>query len=234
MILRIHLLLAAAAAMAWAFPGGHLTISFEALRQLAPLASVRIESLEDARTYVTTSAAICGITDLTLMPEGFEDRLVAAELSAAQNPNGLVSDDQVAGAFNFMSDEFHVAHPARLTASDILQYRSVMASIFPHLFSPKSVSGSRPVGAMVMLYMLVYNGGITEGVRNAAQLDRPPGSLKVSFGTSSGHLGIDRNPNLIAGEYQTASRAYFQEHSLQDVRSFVNRLAGIMVVPNRR
>jgi hypothetical protein len=201
-------------------------MDFNVLQQLDAASAEKIESLRDATAYVRKSAALCGATDSVLVPDDFENRLAASEIAASKDPNSLVSDDQVADAFNFISDEFRVQHPARLTASDVLQYRSVMASIFPHVFSPKSVGGTRPVGAMVMLYQLVYNGGITDGVRRAAQLDRPPGSLRVA----GGHLALARNPNLIGREYQAASRSYFQRRSTREIRSFVDRTVRMMTL----
>ncbi len=209
-------------------------MDFNALRQLDIISSGRIETLDDAATYVRKAAALCGMADSAAVPDDFESRLAAAELDAAKDPGKLVLDNQVAEAFNFMSHEFGVTHPARLTAPDILQYRGVMASIFPHIFSPKSVSGSRPIGAIVMLYMLVYNGGITEGVRKAAQLDRAPGSMKLPPGrTMGGVWAPDRNPNLISSrEYQMASLTYLARGSRQEIGLFVERLMTILVKPS--
>lgn len=202
-------------------------ISFQSLQQLDTLSAGRIESPDDAKTYVRKAAALCGITDLSLAPDDIESRLAAAERDAAKDPNKLLSDDQVAEAFNFMSDEFQVAHPAHLTASDILEYRSVMASIFPHMFSPKTVGGSRPAVAIVMLYQLWYSGGVTEGVRNAAKLDRPSGSLKVTSGQITGRKGGASRTDAEA-EYRVAGREYFQKRTPQELQSFFSRLAGIV------
>lgn len=225
-------LLLLAPAIVWAASGVGFHVSLQTLQQLDTLSSDRIEGLGDAGTYVRKAAALCGTTDPSLVPDDLESRFAAAELDAAKDPNKLVSDDQVAEAFNFMSKEFQVAHPAHLTASDILQYRSVNASIFPHIFSPKAVGGSRPFGAAVMLYQLWFNGGAMEGVRKAAQLDRPPGSLKVS--PSGGSSGIDKNPNLIGREYQMAGYAYFAQRSSRRISFFLDRLAGIMGLPEGR
>jgi hypothetical protein len=153
-------------------------MDFEAIRQMDAASSARIEDLNDATAYVKESAILCGVANSALFSEELERRIASAELDGAKDPTKLVSDEQVATAFNFMSDEFRVPHPVQLTGADVLQYRSVMAAIFPHIFSPKSVRGSRPVGTIVMLYQLVYNGGITDGVRKAALLDRPPGASK--------------------------------------------------------
>jgi hypothetical protein len=224
--IRFRILLVLVPAILWAKSGIGLHISFQSLQELDALSVSRIASVEDAAAYVRKAAALCGIADPSRVPDGIQSRLAAAEWEASKNPAKLVSDDQVAAAFNFMSDEFRVTHPVLLTASDVLQYRSVMASIFPHLFSPKSVKGSRPVGAMVMLYNLVYNGGITEGVSKAAQLDRPPGSLKVT----GGHITPETSPNLLGREYQAASLTYFRQHSNKDIRFFVDRLAVLLAL----
>ena len=227
------LLLLLAPAILWAAPGvGHIFLSLQSLQRLDTLSSDRIESLGEATDYVTKVAALYGITPPALLPDELESRFATAELEAAKDPSKLVSDDRVAEAFNFLSNEFRVANPTHLTGADILQYRSVQASIFPHAFSPKSVSGSRPVGAVVMLSQLVFSGGITEGVRKAAELDRPPGSVRS--GPSSGRLGINRSPNLIAREYQSSSLTYFQRLSPQETRSFLDQLAEIMALPGGR
>jgi hypothetical protein len=224
--------------MMWAASGNrpHLFLSFPALQQLDSLSANRIESLDDAKSYVEKAAALFGVTDPSLMPGDLEPRLAAAELAAAKDPDKLVSDDRVAEAFNFLSDEFRVANPQRLTGADILLYRSVQASIFPHAFSPKSVNGSRPLGALVMLSQLIFNGGVTEGVRNAAKLDRPPGTLKVVQGGVAGKSWMpDRAPNLIARRYQAASLAYFAHQSTQEILSFLDRLSAMISAgPNRR
>jgi hypothetical protein len=213
-----------------------LHVSFQSLQQLGTLASGRIESPDDAAAYVRKAVAICGTTDPSIvLPDRIGRRLAGAEWGAANDPNKLVSDGQVAEAFNFMSDEFGVANPARLTASDILQYRSVQASLFPHIFSGKSVSGSRPVGAIVMLYQLWYNGGVTEGVRKAAQLDRPPGGPRVTGGHIIGRsLTPDKNPNLVGREYQRAGRKYFEQRSPLETRSFLAKLATTLGIPEER
>jgi hypothetical protein len=215
-----------------AAPSIGLHVSLPALQQLDALSSDKIESLDDASAYVRKTAVICGTSDPSLLPGNLESRLAVAELDAAKDPNKLVSDDQVAKAFNFMSEEFQVPHPARLTASDILQYRSVQASIFPHIFSPKPVSGTRPIGTIVMLYQLWLNGGVTEGVRKAALLDRPPGSLKIASGQIVGRSGLDRDPNLVGREYQIAGYSYFNQRTPQQISSFLDRLTRIMDLPN--
>ena len=146
-------------------------------------------------------------------------------MDAARDPNRLVSDAEVAAAFNFMSGEFHVANPTRLTGADVLQYRAVMSAIFPHVFSPKSVRGSRPVGAVVMLYMLVYYGGMTDGWKKVGG----PHSFGITEGDPIGHAGVDRN--VVAKEYQAASESYFQKRSAEEFRKFANRLAKILALP---
>jgi hypothetical protein len=208
----------------------HIFLSFQSLQQLDALSSGPIRSLEDATAYVRKAAEQFGVTNPALLPDGLESRLAAAELAAANDPDKLVSDEQVAEAFNFLSNEFHVANPERLTGADILLYRGVKASMFPHLYSAKSVNGSRPVGALVMLDTLVHEGGIMEGVRNAAQLDRPPGSLKVTRVQIVGHSGPG-NVSPIQREYRTASLTYFAQQSQQDTKPFLDQLARILALP---
>ena len=227
------ILLLFAPVVMWAASGVSLQISFHSLQQIDVLASGGIESLDDAKSYVTKSAELCGITEPALVSDDIESRLAAAEWDAARDPTKLVSDEQVAKAFNYISSELGIKHAAVLTAGDVLQYRSVQAALWPHIFSPKSVGGSRPVGAIVMLYRLWYSGGITGGVRKAADLDRPPGSLKVTGGHIVGHSGIG-NSNPLQSEYRTASQTYFARQSQQEKRTFFNRLAGIVALPGGR
>jgi hypothetical protein len=216
----------------WASSGVGLHISFQSLQDLDALSAGKIASVEDATAYVRKAAAICGTTDPSLVPTDIESRLATAEWEASKEPAKLVSDDQVAEAFNFISEEFQVPHPAHLTAQDILQYRSVMASMFPHLFNGKGENGSRPVGAVVIIRMLLYSGGLAEGARKAAQLDRPPGGLKMS--PSSGWSGPDRNPNIAAAEYRVAGQNYFGTQPPKRIGSFIERLAQIIGLPGGR
>lgn len=217
----------------WAMPapGMPANLDFRSLQQLDALSSFQIQSLGDARVYVNKAAALCGVLNVPLVRE-LESRLVAGEFDVANDPNRLVSDHQIAVAFNDLSDELEIDHPSVLTASDILQYRSVMAAVFPHLFSPKSVSGSRPVGAIVLLYQLWYNGGITIGVRKAALLDRPAGSLKMAGGQITGHAGAN-DANSIGTKYRTAGNAYFAGRPPQQAKHFLDRLAGLIGLPER-
>lgn len=127
-----------------------------------------------------------------------------------------------------MSDQFGVANPTRLAGADVLQYRGVMAAIFPRVFGPKTIGGSRPVGAVVMLYLLVYYGGMTDGWKKVGG----PNSFGISEAEPTGRPGIDRH--VIAREYQTASLAYFQKRKPEEVRSFLGRLAKILALPEGR
>jgi hypothetical protein len=212
-------------------PSVNAHIDFRSLQQLDYLSSGQIQSLDDAKLYVRKSATLCGIFNSYLVSDHLESRLAADEFDAAKESNKLVSDDQVAQGFNFLSGEFAVAHPVHLLASDILQYRSVMSALFPHVFSAKNINGSRPVAAIVMLYMLVYNGGITEGVKRLGEVDHPPGSLKISPTSSRLVLG---SPTLVELEYRAASRAYFERQPPQAVQSLLEQLAGVLSLPARR
>jgi len=218
----------------WAQSGPHLSIGFQSLQKLDALASGKIENLDDASAYVQKSAALCVFGDPGPLGAELESRLAAAELAAARDPSKLVPDEKIAEAFNFMSKEFGVDAPQQLTGEDILQYRGVQAALFPHIFSPKSVTGNRPVSAVVILYQLWFNGGITEGVRNAAKLDRPPGSLRVTEGHASSRTWTaDRDPGLIRRrEYQIAGYSYFARRSPQQTSSFLDRLATFIGLTN--
>jgi hypothetical protein len=70
--LRIHFLLAAAAAMRW-------DITFNGLRQLDSTGSKTIKSLSDATAYVRGAAMICSITNLFLSPDDIKTRLYALD-----------------------------------------------------------------------------------------------------------------------------------------------------------
>jgi hypothetical protein len=231
MRLRIDLIalsLLVASAITWAAPEMSLHIDSRSLWPLERLSSGRIESLGEAAAYVRKASVLCGIADPELVPDGLESRLATAELDAVSDPSKRISDDQVAQAFNFVSGQFGVANPTRLTGADVLHYREVMSKIFPHVFSPQAVSGSRPVGAVVMLYMLVYYGGMTDGWKRVGG----PSSFGISEAEPFGRPGIDRN--AIAREYQAASLAYFQKRQPEEVRSFLRRVAKIIALPEGR
>jgi len=118
-------------AAAWAASGVSLRIDARSLWKLEALSSSRIEGRDEAADYVRKAAALCGATDPSLVPDGLESRLATAELDTAKDPNKLISDDRVASAFNFMSDQFGVTSPTRLAGADVLQYRSNMSAISP-------------------------------------------------------------------------------------------------------
>lgn len=231
--LRFFLLLLLAPALLASPAGGpHLFLSFQALQRLDAISASRIEGPEDAAAYIRNAVAEFGIADLALLPDGVESSLAAAELEAAKDPGRLISDDRVAEAFNFLSDEFRVANPQRLTGADILLYRGVKASMFPHLYSPKTVGGSRPLGTLIMLDTLIYEGGVMDGIRKAALLDRPPGSLKIDQSRGA-RAALNTSPNPAAREYQRASLTYLAQLSPSQARSFANRLTTILVLAAR-
>jgi hypothetical protein len=219
------------AALAFAAPGVSLQLDSRSLWPLERLSAGKIESLPDATDYVRKAARLCGIADPSLLPGDLESRLAEAELDAAKDPNRLISDEQVAEAFNAMSGEFHVADPIHLTGSDVLRYRDAMSAFLPHLFRPKSLSGNRPVGTVVVLYMLVYHGGMTGGWKRVGG----PGGFGVTEAEPDHPVpGIGKTSNLIAIEYQTAAGSYFSQRSPQDVRAFLDRLAATLGLPGRR
>jgi hypothetical protein len=224
-------LLLVTTAFAWAAPGVSLHLDSRSLWPLERLSAAKIEGLPDATAYVRKAASLCGIADLSLLPGDLEPRLAQAELDAAKDPNKLISDQQVAEAFNAMSDEFRVTDPIHLTGSDILRYRDAMSAFLPHLFRPKSLSGNRPIGTVVMLYMLLYHGGMTGGWKRVGG----PGGFGVTEADPDHPVpGTGKTSNLIAIEYQTAAGSYFSQRSPQDVRAFLDRLAVTLGLPGRR
>ncbi len=148
------------------------------LRSINSLPSTQITSLEEAETYVRQVAEFCGVQGPILAGQ-LLPRLVEGEWAAAQDPSKLVSDDRLADAFNFLSNEFRVPHQQRVTGADVLQFRTTMSAIYPHVFSPKRLGGSRPVAAMITLQQMVFNGGVPEGAKKYAQNGPKPGSFKA-------------------------------------------------------
>jgi hypothetical protein len=208
-----------------------LHIDSRSLWPLERLSASKIDNIGDATVYVSKAATLCGIAAPDLLPENLESRIAKAELDVAKDPSRLISDDQVAEAFNFMSDEFHVPTPTRLTGADALHYRGVMSAFLPHVFSPKSVSGNRPVGALVMLYMLVYYGGMTEGWKKAGG----PGGYGITEADPDHPVpGTGKTSTLIATEYQTAANSYFLQRSPDEAHAFLNRMAKILTLPSGR
>jgi len=107
-----------------------------------------------------------------------------------------------------------------------------MSAFYPHVFSLKSMSGSRPVAALITLHQLVFNGGVPEGAKKYAQKDPQPGSFKID--PSRTRMAIDKNPNPIAREYRTASATYFHGLTSEKMQPFVDSIAKIMALPAGR
>jgi hypothetical protein len=200
-----------------AAPEVSLQIDARSLWALERLSAGKIESPAEAADYVRRASVICGIADPSSLPDHLESRLAHAELDAARAAR-LISDDQVAQAFNSISVRLRISNPRRIEAPDVLHYRSVMSTIFPHLFSPASARGSRPVGTVVMLYMLAYYGGATDGWKRVG-------------GPNSFAITEARPPNdadtALGREYQSKARAYFDDSESQ-TRSFVSGVEDIL------
>jgi len=199
-------------------------MNFITIRELDAISASEITSPNDADAYVEKAASLCGIAGL--LPGNIRWQLASAEYKATHNPGMLVSDTQVADAFNFISKELSVPHPARLGASDILQFRSVMAATYPNVFTPKNVNGSRPVGTLLMLYMLVSNGGIRDGVRKQSQLDPMPGSVRLT--TTRSYLAPS-NRTKVEAEYQYAMQDYFAKRSPVEIRFFIETVTNFIL-----
>jgi hypothetical protein len=209
-------------------PTANLRIDIRSLWSLERLSSGAIETPGDAADYVRKAAAACGAADRAAVPDALESQLATAELEAAKDSSKLVSDDRIAQAFNFMSDEFRVADPTRLTGEGVLHYRSTMSAFWPHLFGAKSAKGSRPVGAVVTLYLLTFYGGMTGGFKKVGG----PGGFGITDAEPDHPVpGTGKTSNLIAQEYQNAAAEYFAQRSPQQIRSFLAQLAGILALP---
>ncbi len=203
-------------------------VNLRTLQSIDSLPPIQIKSLEEAEAYVGQVAELCGIQGPILTGE-LIPRLVQGEWAAAQDPSQLVSDDHLAEAFNVLSAEFRVPHPQHVTGADILQFRIARSAIYPHVFSPKTVSGSRPVEAVISLQQLVFDGGVLEGAKKFAQKDPQPGSFKID--PSRSRAVINANPNPIATEYRTASMKYFRGLSSRGMQSLVDSITKIMALP---
>jgi hypothetical protein len=202
------------------------------IRSIDSFSAGRIANLDDAEAYVRQVAKLCGVKDTALV-EALLARLVKGELAAAQDASELVSDDRVADAFNFLSDQFRVAHPRRVTGDQILQYRTTRLAIYPNVFSQQNLSGSRPVGAVLMLCMLVLNGGVPESTESSARTNPQPSSLtndppQTSWAVAGSHRYRG------AFEYRNASTTYFQGLTPQGLRTFVDSVARILALPAER
>jgi len=205
-------------------------VSPKSLQTINSLPDTKIANLDDAQAYVKQVAAACGVQGPILAGE-LLPRLAKAELATAQDPSQLVSDDRLAEAFNFLSDQFQVPHPQRLTGTDVLQFRTTMSAIYPHVFSPKSMSGSRPVQALITLHQLVFNGGVPEGAKKVAQKDPQPGSLKIDPSRSRAVPDTFTSPAV--REYRFSAIRYFAGLSPQQMRSVVGSITEIMALPGR-
>ncbi len=183
----------------------------------------RVDSVRESTDFVTGEQGYVNFKSL---------QIVNSELAAAQEPFQMVTDDRVAEAFNFVSDQFRVSHPQHLTGTDVLQFRIAMSAIYPHVFNSKSQNGSRPVSALILLHQLVFNGGVPQGAKNLAQTDPQPGSRKID--SSRGRIIPNRDVNIVAREYQGAGSRYFRALSNLEFQHFVGALEQIMGLPDRR
>jgi hypothetical protein len=200
-------------------------VNIRSLQGINSLLPIQITSLEEAESYVERVADLCGVQGPVLRGE-LLPRLAKAELAAAQDPSQLIPDDRVADAFNFLSEEFRVPHPQRLTGTDVLQFRTAMAAIYPLVFSGKDVPGSRPTQALITLHQLIFN-GVPEGAKKFAQRDPRPGSFKVKAARSTVH----RSPDPAVREYRIASMNYFRGLNESGMHSLVESIARIMALP---
>jgi hypothetical protein len=209
-------------------PTVNLRIDIRSLWSLERLSSGAIETSADAADYARKAAAACGVSDPAVVPNALESRLATAEFEASKDSSKLVSDDHIAQAFNLMSDEFRVGDPTRLTGEGVSHYRSTLSAFWPHLFGSKSAKGSRPVGAVVTLYMLTFYGGMTGGFK---KVGGPAGFGITDAEPDHPVPGTGKTSNLIALEYQRAAAKYFAEQSPEEIRSFLDRLAGTLALP---
>jgi hypothetical protein len=206
-------------------------LNLRSLRSIDSLSAAGIATQDDAENYVRQVAKLCGAKEKDDLTDALLARLVNGELAAAHDPAGLVPDDRVANAFNFLSDQLRVAHSRRLTGAEVRQYRTTRLAIYPHLFGEGNVSGTRPVGAVLMLCMLVLNGGVPEETENSAGTALQSSSLKND--PHRANWG-DGTPYRAAREYRIASTTYFQELTPQGLQSFVGSVAKIMALPEAR
>ena len=191
------------------------------IRSIDSLSAAAITNLDDADAYVKQVAELCGLRDTSVL-EPLLARLAKAELAATQGSSGLVSDDQVASAFNFMSDQFYssvpdeyrIPHPQHITEAEVLQWRTTRLAVnYPHLFSQGNLGGVRPVGAVLMLRLLTFSGGLPDSPRKNAP------SAIVADGTAS--------------RYRTISERYLSGLTPLGMLSFVEsvgKLLGLLVV----
>lgn len=205
-------------------------IDSKTLGSVDSLSASPIRTSEQAASYVGRVADLYGAQQLPQWKD-LAGRLAAGELLAAQDPSALVSDDQVATAFNFLSENLQVRDPAHLVASDVADYRTVMSAIYPHLFGSRTMIGSRPVSAVILLYLLVYNGGVSEGARRFAATDPRPGSLRIDLLSGRIERGPTTGPRI---DYQVAMRTYLQRHNINDLQALVSRVAQLLALPERR
>jgi hypothetical protein len=205
-------------------------INVRSMQIINSLADPRIESLGDAEAYVRHVARACGVQGPVLTGE-LLPRLAEGELATARDQSRLVSDDNVAEAFNFLSREFQVPHPQVLTGTDVLQFRTTMSAIYPHVFSPKGVGGSRPVQALITLHQLVFNGGVPDGAKKYAQKDPQPGSLKID--PSRTRVSLDTTTTPTVREYRALAIRYFAGLTPQKMQSLVGSITEIMALPER-
>jgi hypothetical protein len=153
-------------------------MSFERLRKIDSMSENIIVTSADAKAYVADAAEAWSLgasNGEDVQQHKFLSRLTRAEFNAAQNPDKKISDAQIAIAFNRVSAELKVSAPT-LDDAKVRAFRIIWRSVCPHLFPANEKL--RPVAASVLLYLLIYNGGVSEA---AIQLSQSASLLQPDY-----------------------------------------------------
>jgi hypothetical protein len=89
----------------------------------------------------------------------------------ARGSKSGVSSAQIATAFNLLMQELHGPLATSLDEARVEAARTFWTADFPNLFSTFSL---RPVAASILLYLIVYNGGVSDVIMQAESKERRP------------------------------------------------------------
>ncbi len=195
-----------------------LQMSLDNVRKVDSISENVIRTAADANAYVTNAAEAWGLrqpqSEEVLTRQNILSRLATAEFVASHNPQTKISDAQIATAFNHISADLRISTEISLNESTVRAFRIVWGSICPHLFPANE--NLRPVAASILLYLLVYNGGVSE---TAIQLSKSASLVRPDY--AHAHLAPNTPPISAEQSRQMAYLSALRSLSSQQINDLV-------------
>jgi hypothetical protein len=222
-------------------------------------AESNIHSIQDVDTYInaliqnykTELSQRFGVMDADLYRFGpIESRIAAAEYAAVGDHSKRIPEKFVASAFNGLMDEWNTPPWTRISIEELHAYRTQLAIIRYPASVARDDEGNlsdscRPVEAVLLLYRLERNRGISPGLRELVKSGkfnysaaRPvsPGASNTRLVLGS-YVGDEMLRNAEADraaalererEYTSARHAYFLAYPNIDPVDYIERLLDLL------